>query len=137
MNTDTPGLPTPHLDKLKVLLSNRRLPAADKHRVEEAIKRYQEWIKSLNKVKPGLKDTVIKLVETTNTYKRFIELDLIYDSPENFLYRQKGQLKLDNTILEEFLPHLVGKALNLTDGKYVLGPQNNRPVNKILNSIFD
>ncbi|WP_293152061.1 hypothetical protein [Okeania sp. SIO2C9] len=40
----------------------------------------------------------------TNKYKRFIELDLIFDSSENFFYRQKWQLKLDNTILEEFLP---------------------------------
>jgi hypothetical protein len=63
-------------------------------------------------------------VEATNIYKRYIELNLIYDSPEDFLYRQKGQLKLDNTILEEFLPHLVLKALNLPDGKYDLGPRS-------------
>ncbi len=124
MSTITPKSPTPHFDKLKALLNNRRLPAADKQRVEEAIKKYREWIDTLNKVKSGLKDTVTKLVNTTNTYKRFIELNLIYDSPEDFLYRQKGQLKLDNTILEEFLPHLIRKALRLPDGKYELGPRN-------------
>lgn len=124
MNTDTPGLPTPHFDKLKALLNNRRLPAADRPRVEEAINKYQKWIDALNKVKPGIMNTVTKLVDITNTYKKYIELNLIYDSLEDFLYRQKGQLKLDNTILEEFLPHLVGKALNLPDDKYELGPRN-------------
>ena len=124
MKTDATMFPTPHLYKLKALLKNRRLPTADKRRVEEAIKKYQKWINTLGKVKPGMTDIVTKLVETTNTYKRYIELDLIYDSPEDFLYRQKGQLKLDNTILEEFLPHLVHKALNLPEGEYELGPRN-------------
>lgn len=35
-----------------------------------------------------------------------MEYDLIFQSRENFLYRQKGQLKLDNSVLEEFLPYL-------------------------------
>jgi hypothetical protein len=38
-------------------------------------------------------------------------VDLIFDSEEDFLYRQKGQLKLDNTVIEEFLPLLVTTAL--------------------------
>ena len=46
------------------------------------------------------------LVDALNSYKRYIELDLIFDADQDFLYRQKGQLKLDNTILEEFLPYL-------------------------------
>lgn len=98
MDTETPILPTPHLSKLKALLMNRRLPKADRPRVEEGLKRYKQWIGELQSVKPGQKDAVQKLVDATNRYKRFIELDLIYDSPEDFLYRQKGQLKLDNTI---------------------------------------
>ena len=39
--------------------------------------------------------------------KYYIDVDLIFDSPEDFLYRQKGQLKLDNTVIEEFLPIFV------------------------------
>ena len=46
-----------------------------------------------------------ELVAALNAYKRHVEVDLIFDSPEDFLYRQKGQLKLDNTVLEEFLPY--------------------------------
>lgn len=52
-----------------------------------------------------------------------IELELIFDSPEEFLYRQKGQLKLDNTILEEFLPQLLYRGLSLADDMFDLGPQ--------------
>jgi len=61
----------------------------------------------MESVKPGRKNSVQKLVDATNRYKMFIELELIFDSPEDFLYRQKGQLKLNNTILEEFLPQLM------------------------------
>jgi hypothetical protein len=108
-----PVFPTPHMDKLKALLRNPRLPIADKPRVEEAVQRYNDWISELQRTKPGQKNSVRQLVEATNRYKTFIELDLIFDSPENFLYRQKGQLKLDNTILEEFLPQLMYRSLQL------------------------
>ena len=98
-SSDTPVLPTPHLDKLSALLKNPRLPEADRSRVEETIQRYYGWIKELTGIQGRQKGNVQQLVDATNRYKEFIELDLIFDSPEDFLYRQKGQLKLDNTIL--------------------------------------
>ena len=119
----SPILPTPHFDKLKALLENRRLPKDDRSRVEEAHQRYKKWIGALEAVKRGHKTAVRQLVEATNDYKKFIELDLIFDSPGDFLYRQKGQLKLDNTILEEFLPQLLYRGLNLADASIELGPQ--------------
>ena len=118
-----PELSRPHYQKLTACLNNRRLPEADKQRLEEALERYHSWIASLEKVECGQVDTVEKLVEATNKYKRFIELDLIFDSSENFLYRQKGQLKLDNTILEEFLPQLVFRSLRGIDNSFELGPR--------------
>lgn len=117
-------LPTPHLDKLQALLRKRRLPKADKPRVEEAMVRYREWIHDLERIKPGQKNAVRQLVEATNRYKTFIELDLIFDSPEDFLYRQKGQLKLDNTIVEEFLPQLVYRSLVTGDETFEFGPHS-------------
>jgi SAM-dependent methyltransferase len=123
MSKDKPMLPTPHFDKLKALLENRRLPAADKRRVEAALKRYREWIADLEAVKGGQRGAVQRLVDATNRYKLSVELDLIFDSPGEFLYRQKGQLKLDNTILEEFLPQLFYRGLNLADGTFELGPR--------------
>lgn len=114
----------PDYGKLIACLENPRLPNADKERLEEAIIKYHEWIDELESVERGRVDTVEKLVEITNKYKRFIELDLIFDSTENFLYRQKGQLKLDNTILEEFLPQLVFRSLRGIDESFELGPRN-------------
>jgi len=52
-------------------------------------------------------DKVRDLVCLLNNYKRKIELDLIWDSESDFLFRQRGQLKIDNSIIEEFLPWLV------------------------------
>ncbi|MBS3918444.1 MAG: Bpu10I family restriction endonuclease [Deltaproteobacteria bacterium] len=123
MSKEKPTLPTPHLDKLKALLENRRLPAVDKPRVEVALQRYREWIANLEAVKGGQRGAVQRLVDATNRYKLSVELDLIFDSPGEFLYRQKGQLKLDNTILEEFLPQLFYRGLNLADGTFELGPR--------------
>jgi len=124
MPTEGPVLPTPHLAKLSALLRNPRLPQADKPRVEEAETRYNRWIAELQAIQHGDPDTVDRLVAATNSYKRFIELDLIFDSQADFLYRQKGQLKLDNTILEEFLPQLVYRSLRGIDETYELGPKN-------------
>lgn len=93
-----PEFSRPHYTKLIACLNNRRLPEADRERLEEAVRKYHEWIDELESIDRGQIDTVEKLVEATNRYKRFIELELIFDSPANFLYRQKGQLKLDNTI---------------------------------------
>jgi DNA modification methylase len=118
-----PKLPHPHYTKLRACLNNPRLPHADRDRIEEAIKKYHEWIDELKSVECGKIDSVQKLVDATNRYKRFIELDLIFDSSENFLYRQKGQLKLDNTILEEFLPYLIFLSLRGLDESFELGPK--------------
>jgi hypothetical protein len=113
---------TPHLSKLQACLSNKSLPKADIPKVEEAIKRYHKWIADMDKITPEDAEAVEKLVALTNDYKRFIELDLIFDSADNFLYRQKGQLKLDNTIIEEFLPHLVMRSVRGLDAELKAGP---------------
>ena len=124
MSNSTPKLPTPHVDKLNALLKNPRLPDVDKPKVQQAIQRYNKWIGSLEIVQQGQKGAVQKLVDATNQYKAFVELELIFDGQEDFLYRQKGQLKLDNSILEEFLPQLLYRGLNLTDNSFEFGPRN-------------
>ena len=123
MSNGAPILPTPHLDKLQALLKNRRLPAVEKPRVQAALDRYRTWIAELEAVKGGQQGAVQRLVEVTNRYALTVELDLIFDSPGEFLYRQKGQLKLDNTILEEFLPQLLYRGLSLPESSFELGPQ--------------
>jgi hypothetical protein len=106
--------PTPHLGKLEKLRENGKLPSNDLPRIEEAIKVYHQWIKNLaaivSRQEPA--DAILEaLVKSLTEYKNYIDIDLIFDSSEDFLYRQKGQLKLDNSIIEEFLPYLVSQKI--------------------------
>lgn len=117
-------LPTPHYDKLKDLLVNQKLPESDKERIETAIEHYNDWINAMNNLQSTGDDRVRDLVETLNEYKLFLELEVIWDSPNDFLYRQRGQLKLDSSVIEEFLPRLVDpKIIPGLEGKtYLTGP---------------
>ena len=114
-------LPTPHGDKLKALLENKRLPESDQPNILEALTRYKEWLEKLKSVTGGHRKIATDMVEMLNAYKQHIELNVIFDSKNNFLYRQKGQLKLDNTIIEEFLPILLTSALSDILQDYDLG----------------
>lgn len=105
------NLLTIHGDKLKALLKNDKLPPEDREKVKEALGRYAQWRTQLESVSGTSQENITSMVMLLNEYKRYIELDLIFDSNQNFLYRQKGQLKLENTILEEFLPLLIVAVL--------------------------
>ena len=117
------NFPTPHGDKLRALLGNDKLPGGDRPRVQAAVERYEAWVTEMRAIDIAGEQLVELLVKSLDRYKLALELDLIFDSEDDFLYRQKGQLKLDNTVLEEFLPWLVGCAfaerlaeLGLTSG---------------------
>lgn len=118
--------PTPHGDKLRALISNSKLPTHDQGRVRSAIERYEAWIADLGTIVGVGEALVGPFVASLNDYKTSIDLDLVFDSEEDFLYRQKGQLKLDNTILEEFLPWLVGRVFadRLAGQDLKIGPTN-------------
>ena len=117
------NFPTPHLQKLNACLNNQRLPESERERVEEALRRYAHWIETMEQIEPNSENSVERLVQAANEYKKYVELNLIFDSPENFLYRQKGQLKLDNTIIEEFLPHLIARSVIGPNEVFELGPR--------------
>ena len=105
-----------HLDKLQATLINEKLPVEDKARIEKAIEKYNDWYISLSKVEgETIEEIVSQMVKLLNEYKFYLDVDVIFDSEKDFLYRQKGQLKLDNSVIEEFLPLLVRKCL---DKKY-------------------
>jgi hypothetical protein len=118
------NIPTTHGDKLNALLTNNKLPASDKKRVNDAIEKYNIWRNSLLQLDGDRNAIVSKSVDLLNTYKNYIEIDLIFESKEDFLYRQKGQLKLDNTVLEEFLPLLVNSIFRkkIEENNIILGP---------------
>ncbi|MDR1013892.1 MAG: Bpu10I family restriction endonuclease [Coriobacteriales bacterium] len=106
-----------HGEKLVAALESDKLPVSDKPRLSEAIVRYDTWIDDLSKVSGTVvSECIEEMVEMLNSYKNYIDIDLIFDSPENFLYRQKGQLKLDNTVIEEFLPIMVKACLERSVG---------------------
>lgn len=116
-------LPTPHGDKLIALLENEKLPESDKQAVRETLDCYKKWLSDSFEVKGKDYKKVDKLVFLLNDYRLHVDLNLIFDSQNDFLYRQKGQIKLDNTIIEEFLPVLISgyfskelKELNLIVG---------------------
>jgi hypothetical protein len=66
------------------------------------------------------------MVQLLNDYKDQFEVELVLKRGSPFLRRQKGQLKLDNSILEEFLIRLVHPDIieGLGDTQFVLGPHN-------------
>lgn len=100
-------LPTPHLEKLNAILANDKLPAEDKPRLREALKKYVKWVADSRAVTGTPEERVKKLVALLNEYRLWVDVDLVFDSPKDFFYRQKGQLKLDSSIIEEFLPWLI------------------------------
>ncbi len=100
-----------HGDKLDKLLENDKLPLTGIPKVKEAIAKYKEWVSVLDSCIFEGKELLEFMVQQLNEYKNFIDIDLVFDSKEDFLYRQKGQLKIDNSILEEFLPRLFDERL--------------------------
>jgi Bpu10I restriction endonuclease len=104
-------LSTPHGDKLKALLANPKLPQTSVAAVQTAIGKYNTWVKDSLAVTGDYPEKLAKIVQLVNEYKNYIDYDLIFMCEDDFLYRQKGQLKLDNTVLEEFLPLAVTTLL--------------------------
>jgi hypothetical protein len=116
--------PKSHGDKLIALLGNPKLPNTDKPRIDEAVKRYNKWLADMAAIKGTKANILNNYVALFNSYKKYVDLDVIFDSPSDFLYRQKGQLKLDNSVIEEFLPILVGRYFENEVNKHnlQLGP---------------
>ena len=106
------NLPTPHFEKLQATLENEKLPAADKPVLQRAVERYRQWIDALRAVTADTLENIVgQMVRLLNDYRLFLDIDVIFDREADFLYRQKGQTKLDNSVIEEFLPHLVYKCI--------------------------
>jgi hypothetical protein len=92
------SMPTPHLEKLTAALKNEKLPDCDRPRIGEAVEVYNKWITDMGEVEGEPDQVAAARVDLLNQYKLFMDLNVIFDSEEDFLYRQKGQLKLDNSI---------------------------------------
>lgn len=107
-----------HGEKLVSTLANKSLKDSDKHSVQKAINKYDEWINALNNLEENDPSRLIsEMIQLLNEYKFYLDVDLVFDSKNDFLYRQKGQLKLDNTVIEEFLPIFVSKYIQASKHK--------------------
>lgn len=100
------SLQTPHLDKINAAINNSKTPQDSKKILKSYIGYYNKWKSDLLNLTGDYESIIEKSVKILNEYKFKIDYELIYNSSNDFLYRQKGQLKLDNSVIEEFLPLL-------------------------------
>jgi len=115
---------TPHLDKLESACRNVKCEEGDVRLLEEAKERYHTWKASLQALTTTGKARVIEMTRLLNAYKDFLEVDIIARRGSAFIKRQKGQLKLDNSVFEEFLIDLVHPQVltGLPDFPLAIGP---------------
>ena len=113
----------PHGDKLEAALNNPKC-IEDIDILREALTAYHAWIEATNNLESSGRDRVEQMVHLLNEYKDFLEVDLIADHGSPFIRRQKGQLKLDNSVLEEFAIQLVNPKIvrNLPEFELSIGP---------------
>lgn len=98
---------TPHKEKLDAALRNPKCNSNDHDLLNQAIAYYHDWRnKTAILTSVGLQ-LVTEMTRLLNEYKDRLEVDLIAKEGSPFIKRQKGQLKLDNSILEEFLILLI------------------------------
>jgi Bpu10I restriction endonuclease len=109
---ELPARTTPHLNKLTAAAANPKASDEDRALLEEIKKKYLEWAAALDAVIEGEEPRarVHRQAKLFNEYKFFVEVECIARRGSTWLKRQKGQLKLDNSIIEEFLIHLVHPA---------------------------
>ncbi len=115
---------TPHRDKLLAAMRNPKCTPADKDLLTEGLKAYDEWTTAIGGLESEGDARVRDLTSLLNRYKDYLEVDLIARKGSAFVRRQKGQLKLDNSIIEEFLVHLINPNVieGLPDLRLGIGP---------------
>ena len=104
---------TPHKDKIIAAISNPKC-FSDRSLLEEVLIKYTDWSNATKSLESKKRERVDQMVDLLNDYKNYLEVDAIAKRGSPFLKRQKGQLKLDNSVLEEFLIYLVDD--NVIDG---------------------
>lgn len=115
---------TPHREKLLAAINNPK-SNGDAALLKEALVAYENWISKTIALTSTGQARINEMTALLNEYKDYLEVDLIATKGSDFIKRQKGQLKLDNSVLEEFLIHLVNPAIlnNLPSFDLETGPQ--------------
>lgn len=109
---DLPIQATPHGNKIAAAADSKSASEEDRALLGRIERRYRAWIEALGEVVAGEspRERVLRQAALLNDYKFFVEVECIAQRGSAWLKRQKGQLKLDNSIIEEFLIHLVHPA---------------------------
>lgn len=97
----------PHLEKLKAAISNPKCSDTDVRLLKEALELYKEWDNKLTSLTSKGKERVKQMVDLLNWYKNKLEVEMIVGRKAEFLRRQRGQLKLESSVLEEFLIRII------------------------------
>jgi hypothetical protein len=115
---------TPHKEKLLAAIENPKC-ADDIGILKDALSAYEKWIQQTMSLKSRKRDRVVEMTRLLNDYKDYLEVELIAKRGTDFIKRQKGQLKLDNSVLEEFLIHLIDPnvLVGLPSFALEVGPQ--------------
>jgi hypothetical protein len=100
-----------HKYKLIAAINNNKCSNEDIDLLTKALEKYEEWISRLNSLTSTGKERVTEMVKLLNDYKDYLEVELISKLGSTFIKRQKGQMKLDNSVVEEFLEHLVNPKI--------------------------
>ena len=115
---------TPHREKLLAAITNPKANG-DLALLNEALTAYENWIAKTSALTSTGETRINEMTSLLNEYKDYLEIDLIATRGSDFLKRQKGQMKLDNSVMEEFLIHLVSPNIlnNLPVFDLETGPQ--------------
>jgi hypothetical protein len=97
---------TSHKEKLVAAIANPKCNTDDVMLLSEALEAYEDWVSRLSRLTTTGKKRIEDMTSLLNDYKDFLEVDLIAKRGSAFIKRQKGQLKLDNSVIEEFLVYL-------------------------------
>jgi len=116
---------TPHIDKLLAAMRNPKCSEKDIALLHQAKERYDTWKQSVAQLSTTGKKRVEDMTCLLNEYKDYIEVELIAKKGSAFIKRQKGQLKLDNSVIEEFLCDLIHSSIltGLPDFPIEVGPK--------------
>lgn len=112
-----------HGKALYSALVNPKLPASDRDLLRNALKWYEGWLDKVKLYTDQAKQSelttdnfIVVMVEAFNEYKLLLDMRVVYDSLHNFIYRNRGQLKIFSSLMEEFLTRLIPSTLSGLDG---------------------
>lgn len=111
-------LQLPHRAAIDRAVAHPRLPDADRAAIRDVLHPAYLTLRTAL----GHLDTLDAVCAAYNAYRHVLEVDVIHGSAGRFLPRQRGQLKLESTALEEFCAAVVARFVPDLDPTLTVGP---------------